>query len=1020
MSAEREIISQLQKLNDQLGQMARATGARIDGRGAVPGEVESMRGRGGRYGGGRNRAQDGLLKSSESADTASREWTKTAKDLKRVSESWGKLNDALNSSTGYLTGLDADIMTFGRNIFSVKRHIDTLVAGMGRYSHVMSKTAKAQSMLYAHQTRAIAQLDEFLQAAAYEKIIASFENLDQATKKTIGILDEATGNLRTDLSFEDLAEKRAALGEMLSTVTEQLEESKIGSLKDILNDLSALTDGVDLPGKADIGTEKKAAIVKIAAALEKGGLIQPSESMSVFNTIRDAETGNIISQSMKDEAQLEKLFSGNSQTEFIKMLDDKVSGLTTAVKKADEAVDNLQTPFGKLQTALTTISGRLGLLDKALSYFLTTAALYKAADGFKVLYKELASFNAAQIPASYLSVVGASWRLGMSFEKTTELLNENKRMMAILGPDQFKKSLYGMRDTFLEFGYSMEQAADLVAPGVESAIVAGVNVRDSAAVGTFIKSLMEGAKSISGVIAMNAKEYAKLNLELVNAEDTFHNLMGMDTLRRQAYVKDLEMMRNKYIVDGMSVQQAQEMVALQEKQRRDKVATRAMDAAKIAMMGSQLGMSPEEIQKLYRGTISRAQKSPQEKQEYDALLKRIAVGSLQMQEAADRTDDATSFSVQGLRDSLNPEGALASMLSGMLVPVSKEQAGANLKGNEPAEAAKMAQGSAIGAAFIDWINTLSTIMNSALTAAALGATAGLGWVAFQALKTGKILGMISGGGLSGLPSKLGKFGTLGGWAAGATGTAATAATTAGGVAGAAAGTAATTAGTTAATTAGTAATAAGGAAAASKLGLLAKGLGVAGAGALGAYAAGEAGSSLIEAGHAKTGALVSILGSAGSGALAGSMFGVPGAIIGGGAGAVYGAYKTLTAKPAMAASSPASPVISGTSKPIIPGIESPPPLNRVSIPESEAAGPKSSSINTQQLNSDKTIAVKDVAAVDQLMLLTNLASQMVELLQKMSEKDGLAQALNSTNRTPRVGVSSVPPAHAYLSGTNAR
>lgn len=947
MATDDQMLRQLEAMAKGIGDMgkniallARASGARVDGRGTVPGETT-----GGRSGtGGTLRSSKGAERAAESYDKASKEFLQSAKGMKDIRTSFKKWNEAVSKSGGYLAGLDADFRNFGGNIFSVGQQAKKIVDGMGRYSSELAKATKSQSLLYSNQLRLLTQMEDFEQAAAYEKLGEALENLTEGQKKALGVLDETTGKLRTDLNFEELAHARAALGNVMGDIAENLKGTNFKNLKEMAAmDPAKIfgTGGVD--GGAQSNTNREA-IVKIAAQMEKAGLM--SGGPSVLDGSGDIKKDALVSS-----------FTDGRGAELLKAVIDAFSRLETSTLKTDRAVDSLSTPLGKLATSLTTAEGRLGMFNKGMAYFLTTAALKKGADGLKQLYQEVMAFNTAQVPATFLDTYKAAVQMGVGFGEATKILQENKRVLAIYGPAQFKQALGGFKDTFKQFGFTMAQGAELIGPAVEQAIASGVNIRDSNALNGFMKDTMTSFQNLAGVVNITAKEYIAQNAALLKSDGTFETLMGMDVQRRQAYAQDLIQQRDRYAIQGLELQQAQELVKAQQQQQRDKVSNRFTEAAKLLQQGQMNGLGGQQSMEAYRLAL-KGKRSGSENERLTELLGMSAQGFEQRRDAAygPNGDNAAGYLVDVQGESTALSGGLKTMQDDALRLRSAKESGADATG-VAGKASGLAKGSDAAANFGNAINSVTTVLQSALMAAITGTT-----ISFIALIRQATM-------LSGAFGAMGKASGLGGSVPGGNGLPG-----AGGKGGGWKG--------------------------------IGKGIGGGIAGLGLTLGAGYASDALTNSGSPKAGAAMDILGSGAGWAMTGASIGsivpglgtVAGGLIGGGLGLAKGVYDNWGTF--------SSPSASG----VAPGFATPSGdlIKRPTLDQNVVPG----SINSQ---GPGLFAVKDAPVKDQLVTLTSLTTQMVDLLTKIAAKDGDTTPLALAKVTSSA-VSKVTPAYTFTTG----
>jgi len=572
----------------------------------------------------------------------------------------------------------------------------------------------------------------------------SISVLDKEYLKQAKLIDDTTGAIKDNLNPDDIAKLRSQLGQTQTIISENLSKigvENIAKLAESSDDLERRLNAAASEGLKS-GEQFRNSLVVIAEQLEKQG-----HKLGV----------NLADRDKIDYKELAKSIGKvNDST------NNAVAGLNKAAFKAN-------TVLGKQFFGLSSIIGKISknLLDSAT----IISNFSKAAEKTKDLYREIVDFNVAQIPASFMHVQKQSVKLGMSFKDAVKYLDENKRALGLYGQDAFAKMTGQFRDTFTKFGYNMEQASEIVAPAFESAIASGVNIRDSNAMNEYMNKTMESFKNISGIVSITAKEYARLNAELLSSQDSQAFILGMDKERGAAYADQLIALRDNYVQLGLSTQAAQELVKQQQAQKREKVTTRVREAAKGMVLAQQAGMSPEEAQEYFKLAIKGRSATPEETKRLQQLSTRIAESSEQAQQQAYDTSLGAGMAMQTVAEKLAPEGALGSMMQTGAELAMKERAKAAASPEEARRAGELAKGNESVAKFSQVVNVVNSFLEnkfiSAITASALALTG----LAAQALLTA--------GALRGLPGMLSKIPGLPGAGGPAGGVASTGGTVAG-------------------------------------------------------------------------------------------------------------------------------------------------------------------------------------------------------------------------------------------------
>lgn len=581
---EQEVLKELQKMNKLLSDTMRGTSS-----------LHSMRNDSANH----NRSSNS--RAPQYTDRYDKDLKKFQKEsLKDAASSLSSLSKTWKQSARSMDGLSHAIDMTSGGMISSSKQAARLVDGMSRFTSSIAKTAKAQSLLYAQQMRNIGALKDYEKVAYYDEVRKSLEGLDAGTKRSLGILDEATGKLKANLDFSEAAEIRKTLGEVNASMMESLKSVGFDDLGSLVKSIKA--------GGADVGggnaSNERDAFLKIAAELQARGVLTPtsvkSDVIAALNSATPSEALNNL-----------------DMDELTRAVEKFHRGLTVAAAGLDKTVDAFTNPLRRASAALKNTEGRLKAFENALAYITSGIFLAKAKSANGELYRGVRDFNIAQIPASFLETNLASVALGLSMKDTVSLMAENKRMLAIYGPDQFRGAMGMLQQSFQRFGYNLEQSKDIIAPAIESAFAVGINIRDSSALNGFTNTLMNSFQSISGIVNISAKQFADMNSQLFNSEEVFKTLQGMDTSRRAAYAQEMVQLREKYFVNGMTLEQAQKQVELGQQQQRQAVQERLGDGAKLMTLASALGMGETGVEIF---NLSRKKRTAEEDAIYSNLL----------------------------------------------------------------------------------------------------------------------------------------------------------------------------------------------------------------------------------------------------------------------------------------------------------------------------------------------------------------------------------------------------------------
>jgi hypothetical protein len=937
----------------------------------------------------------------------------TAEEQSEYNKVLSEYNERLAEGANHLSDLSDEVDKLrGQGVFRQQRALAILTKKTNSFTSQLAQNQRVSSLFNAALIESHSRIEEG--TFEYEKFMEDMgkaaATLDKSILKKAKLVDEETGKLREDLTDADFSRLSQIMGQAQTSITESLS-----GLKDIgistFAQLSAAHERVsagaqihtDANGNplTNLTSEQKAgnklsaadgsAMTRLNAGLTKmvgDLLIQGVDLGEEFTKI--GVKGEVTADQL---SQLNTLVSSQNDggTVLIKRLKELDVSLATSTKNIAKEARARNDEFAMMMTRISApVAFAKDKLVEALSAFSLGASLKNLGDKLGVLATQVTAFNIAQVPATFWAVNKAAMSMGMNFDDTVKYMQANKRTMALYG-DSFPALTDQVQKTFSDFGYNMSQAASMFAPTMENAIVAGIDTKDPLAVKGFIENSMNSFSKLSAIVDITGEDFAKLDTAMLNQQEVSEKLLGLDRDKALAYVKELQNLRQHYVEVGLSTEQAQQLIAIQQKQQREPVVAKMKEAAKGLMYGRQMGLSDEEAQRQFALNMNGNRNSDQE-DELLALNTKLETNRAKKRQDAwgpngENFAGGTQFDI--IDQQLRPGGAQGEALTAAQKAALTAKANNGVTpGDTKAQQAKTKPSQTV-AELSQAANQLTTIFTSALGAAALAAATTLGMLA---LSSGKLNLAMGGKGLLGAGKSLlenGLLGTLQNMFKGTGGIAGGALPTITGSGEALAGGAAAASGT--AVGAGEAAVAGGGALAgakaiggkylASKGGLagmgtgLLKGGGVAAGGML-LDAGGEA---LTANGHERLGGLASVGGSAakwaGYGMMAGSV--IPGlgtgvgALAGGAIGAGIGLYDhagdIFHGNPA---DTPSNTSISTAIPYTAPGTNS-----------------SKSDVNKQSSTSSSESGILNVADQDaktQLMTIADSMATMVKLLQSIS------------------------------------
>ena len=362
-------------------------------------------------------------------------------------------------------------------------------------------------------------------------------------------------------------------------------------------------------------------------------------------------------------------------------------------------------------------------------------------------FDEIQKFNTANIATSFADLKATSVSLGMSFEDTMKYFEANKGILAQYGPDKFAALTNGVAENLSHLGYTSQASAKMMAASIGTANAAMVNQRDAKAMNNFITDSATSFQRLASISNITMEEFQKLNTELYSSQEVQATLLGMSDQQAEAYRKSLTSERERLVTAGLTNQQAQDLIKLNESQKKAKVSDKVKAVAALSMQASAAGLDAGRMSQLALKQRT-GQLSPEEQKEYQGMLAAIAKSQAEQQQAANEQGAGASLAMQASID------AMRGISSGATEQIEKaqqlaatEKAGMGRTKGEVEAAVEAAKGSKAIADLGTKADQASAIMNDKFVGALLTASSALSGLSASALGAGAGGG---GGGGAGL------------------------------------------------------------------------------------------------------------------------------------------------------------------------------------------------------------------------------------------------------------------------------
>jgi hypothetical protein len=662
----------------------------------------------------------------------------------------------LKSSTGLaakmnksLRDVDEDIVTQSRIIKQYSGAADSLTSETAKAS--ANASVLGASMLSSHSAIRRGSIQYY---GMIDKLTKSAAPLNSGLLRSAGIIDESTGAFKKNLDADAFADLHTTIGSLNAQMKEDLSKFNLAGFSDILTKSGGNIEAIFANGA---NTELRSAVIGLAAKFEKAGvdLDLSLPNGKKFSTVDSS--GGIDDGAIRTLTTDSKLFAAALES-LSKVTDDNqqvMRSFTSTAVKANDSFLAAITNFRNFGDFLGTQIDKYGATANVFN------SLSKAGRALGRVFEEVASFNIAGVPASFFETQAASVKLGLSFQETVKLMQENKRLMAIYGDDTGAQ-LNKLNGTFKAFGYSAQQSSELIGPMSELAQVTGVNVRNGDAFNGFVKQTMTSFSKIRGVVDISAGEYAKANAQLLSSANMQATMLGMDQARAQEYAKDTIALRDHYLTMNLSTEQANELLKTQQAQQRAPVLERVRQGAQAATLASMVGFNSKDSMRMYQ-LAQKGNRNANEQAEFTDLSKRLGQAAEQKRVSAYDQSDAQGMAYDAALERLMPTGELGSLIQQSQQMNVTERNGTDMSKDPAAVAAANAKaaGNSTVAGASDVINSISSALKNSLTTATIASASALIALTAAAAKAAITLNTLGGGGgFGGLGDGGGKGGKM--------------------------------------------------------------------------------------------------------------------------------------------------------------------------------------------------------------------------------------------------------------------
>lgn len=659
-----------------------------------------------------------LSQSGSSGQAAKSSQIGALKDLtqtvKKSQKQAGEFNKAVKDVTKYAHDLSKVLKDQVKSAADFAAGLNSAGKSAKNLADSMEDTHRENESATAKIIRSYKKLETGTEAYnQYVKWLGhSTKSLNTSLLRQANVLDERTGKLKSDLKPEDFAKLHDSLVSTQATIKKSLGRFGLST-----DDLSKSQEEISsiLAAGGPAAEKLKRAMLRTAARLEASGISTGAGAAVQGGKVNQAAAGSVNYQQL-------------AQT---------ISGINVQATTATTAM-------GRLGSMGSTVTGKFALMATSLT------AVGKALAGLKEPFNEIREFNTANIAGSFIDLKATSLQLGMGFKETLEFMTKTKELQVLAGSQEnFRKQVDLISGDLKKFGYDATQASAIIANSAGTAKAAGIDLRSGDDFRKFVNDSTASFQKLSSITNISQEQFAQLNEQLLGSTNMQKTMLGMDKNRTREYANQLQAMRLQYTQMGLSAQQANEMLKMQEDQKRAKLSEKMKAVASVGMQASEAGLDAGEVQQLYMkqlaGTASNADKKRLAEM-MATIQKSQSQQMAQLTEAGDTTGALILQERQGNIDAISDLATKAKDAS--LGIAAAEKANAQVTDAQLAQVSAMAKGSEAVAIFSDIVNKASTVLNDSFVKGAGGLLGGAGGMIADVASTaaGQMLGNRLGGG----------------------------------------------------------------------------------------------------------------------------------------------------------------------------------------------------------------------------------------------------------------------------------
>lgn len=648
--------------------------------------------------------------------------------VKKTQKQAGEFNKAVKDVTKYAQDLSKVLKDQAKSAADFAAGLNSAGKSAKNLADSMEDTQRENESATAKIIRSYKKLETGTEAYnQYVKWLGhSTKSLNASLLRQAGALDERTGKLRSDLKPDDFARLHDSLVDTQETIRKSLGRFGLST-----EDLSKSQEEISaiLAAGGPAAERMRRAMLRTAARLEASGI----------NTgVGQAVAGGRVNQAAAGSVNYQQL----AQT---------ITGLNNQAATSSTALSRL----GNMSSST---AGRFTFLASSLT------VLQNAVKSLEAPFNELREFNTANIAGTFIDLKKTSAQLGMGFKETLEFMSKTKDLQVLAGSQEnFRNRIDKITEDLKDFGYAPKDAAAVIANMSASAKAAGIDMRSGADFQNFIKDSTSSFQQLASITNTSQEQFAQLNEQLLGSTNMQKTMLGLDKNRTREYTNQLHAMRLQYTQMGMTAQQANEMLKMQEDQKRAKLSEKMKAVASIGMQASEAGLDAGEAQQLYMKQLAGTASNEEKKRLAEMMATIQKSQSARMAELTESGDTVGALVMAERQGNIDAISDLATKAKDASLAIAMgEKANTQVNDSQLKMAASAAKGSKAIAEFAHKVDQATAIMNDSFVKAGSGLLGGIGSMVANVATTA--IGTMIGGGR--LPGLGGGLPGLGGPAAG--------------------------------------------------------------------------------------------------------------------------------------------------------------------------------------------------------------------------------------------------------------